>query len=110
LESIGHYFHDTTQKLIAENSFNLVGGSSFGVDLVKYVMRLVPVYWAASDLVSRSWTNVLCMLTDDALLEAGIQLKTKHNPRGTYTPDELYEILTDIYSYVESHCCSIIVV
>jgi len=38
------------------------------------------------------------MHTDDALFEAGIHLKTTHNPRGTYTPDELYEILTDIYS------------
>jgi len=98
LESIGHYFHETSQKLIAENSFTLVGGSSFGVDLIKYVIRLVPVHWAASDLVSRLWTNAFCMFTDDALLEAGIQLKTKDNPRGTYTPDELYEILADIYS------------
>ena len=98
MESIGHYFHETSQKLIAENSFTLVGGSSFGVDLIKYVIRLVPVHWAASDLVSRLWTNAFCMFTDDALLEAGIQLKTKDNPRGTYTPDELYEILADIYS------------
>jgi len=98
LESIGHYFYDTTQELIAQNSFTLVGGSSFGVDLIKYVIRLVPVHWAASDLVSRLWTNAFCMFTDDALLEAGIQLKTKDNPRGTYTPDELYEILADIYS------------
>ena len=75
-----------------------MGGSSFGVDLIKYVIRLVPVHWAASDLVSRLWTNAFCMFTDDALLEAGIQLKTKDNPRGTYTPDELYEILADIYS------------
>ena len=98
MDSIGRYFHDTTQKLIAENSFTLVGGSSFGVDLIKYVIRLVPVYWVASDLVSGLWTNALCMHTDDALFEAGIHLKTTHNPRGTYTPDELYEILTDIYS------------
>ena len=98
MESIGHYFYDTTQELIAQNSFTLVGGSSFGVDLIKYVIRLVPVHWAASDLVSRLWTNALRMFTDDALLEAGIQLKTKHNPRGAYTPGELYEILTDIYS------------
>jgi len=110
LESIGQYFYDTTQKLIAENLFTMVGGSSFGVDLVKYVIRLVPVHWAASDLVSRSWINALCMLTEDALLEAGIQLKTKQNPRGTYTPDELYEILTDIYSYVKSHCSAVPVV
>ena len=98
MESIGHYFYETSQKLIAENSFTLVGGSSFGVDLIKYVIRLVPVHWAASDLVSRLWANAFCMFTDDALLEAGIQLKTKDNPRGTYTPDELYEILADIYS------------
>ncbi|KAL9713581.1 hypothetical protein Ac2012v2_003192 [Leucoagaricus gongylophorus] len=81
MESIGRYFHDTTQKLIAENSFTLVGGMSFGVDVIKNVIRLVPVYWAASDL-------------------AGIQLKTKQNPGGTYTPQELYEILTDIYSFI----------
>jgi len=50
------------------------------------------------------------MLTEDALLEAGIQLKTKQNPRGTYTPDELYEILTDIYSYVRFYCSAVPVV
>ena len=54
MESIGRYFHDTTQELIVENSFTLVGGMSFGVDVIKSVIRLVPVYWAASDLVSIS--------------------------------------------------------
>jgi len=50
------------------------------------------------------------MLKDNGLLEAGIQLETKYNPQGTYTPDELYEILTDIYSYVKSHCSAVPVV
>lgn len=68
MESIGRYFHDTTQKLIAENSFTLVGGMSFGVDVIKNVIRLVPVYWAASDLVSRSWTNTSCTHIDELLL------------------------------------------
>jgi hypothetical protein len=52
LDSIGRYFYETTQKLIAEHSFTLVGGKTFGIDLVKHVLRTVPVFWAASDLVS----------------------------------------------------------
>ena len=50
------------------------------------------------------------MLTDDGLLEARIKLRTKYNPQGTYTPDELYKILTDIYMYVKLHCSVVPVV
>lgn len=81
VESIGRYFYETTQKLMAEHSFTLVGGKSFGIDLIKHVVRTVPVYWAATDL-------------------AGIQLKTKENPGGTYAPQELFDILSDIYSFI----------
>ncbi|KAF9454341.1 linoleate diol synthase [Macrolepiota fuliginosa MF-IS2] len=81
VNSIGRYFYETTQKLILENSFTLVGGNTFGVDLVKHVIRAVPVIWAATDL-------------------AGIQLKTKENPGGVYTPQELFDILSDIYSFI----------
>lgn len=81
VDSIGRYFYETTQKLIVENSFTLVGGNTFGVDIARHVFRTLPVYWAATDL-------------------AGIQLKTKENPGGEYTPQELFEILSDIYNFV----------
>ncbi|EKM81762.1 hypothetical protein AGABI1DRAFT_90139 [Agaricus bisporus var. burnettii JB137-S8] len=81
VDSIGRYFYETTQKLILENSFTFVGGETFGIDLIKYVIREVPVHWAATDV-------------------AGIQLKTKENPCGEYTPTELFDILSDIYSFI----------
>jgi len=33
-------------------------------------------------------------------VQAGFDLKTKEHPRGLYTPEELYQILSDIYSYI----------
>lgn len=52
VDNIGRYFYETTQKLILDHSFTLVGGNTFGVDLIKHVIRAVPVFWAATDLVS----------------------------------------------------------
>jgi linoleate 10R-lipoxygenase len=78
---IGQYFYNKTRELITANSFSLVGGKSRCVDVVRYVLRHVPVHWAATEI-------------------AGIPLKTKQNPHGVYTPEQLFTILGDIYSFV----------
>jgi linoleate 10R-lipoxygenase len=52
VDDIGKYFYETTKKLIVGHSFTLVGGKVAGVDLVKHVLRVVPVLWVATDLVS----------------------------------------------------------
>jgi cytochrome P450 len=78
---ISQYFYESTQKLITANSFAVVGGKKHGVDLVRDVLKALPVYWAATDL-------------------AGIQLKTVEHPDGTYTPLELFDILGEIYSFI----------
>lgn len=52
VDSIGRYFYETTQNLMAENSFALVGKKTYGVDIAKHVLRTVPMHWVASDLVS----------------------------------------------------------
>ena len=52
LEQIGQFFYESTQKLIASQSYTLVGGKISGVDLVREVLRVVPIQWAAVDLVS----------------------------------------------------------
>ena len=52
VDDIGKYFYETTKKLIVEHSFTLVGGKVASVDLVKHVLRVVPVLWVATDLVS----------------------------------------------------------
>ncbi|KAG6813888.1 hypothetical protein H0H92_006295 [Tricholoma furcatifolium] len=81
LDSIGRFFHDTTRQLIASNSYKLVGNKTCGVDVVRDVVKYVPIYWAASEI-------------------AGFTLKTKDTPDGEYTPQELYQILGDIYSFI----------
>jgi hypothetical protein len=81
VEQIGRFFFESTQKLIASQSYTLVGGKISGVDLVREVLRVVPIQWAAVDL-------------------AGIQLKTKDHPHGPYTAAELFNILGDIYSFI----------
>ncbi|KAJ6581524.1 linoleate diol synthase [Mycena capillaripes] len=80
LNKVGAFFRDTTRKLIGTHSFTLVGGKTCVVDIVRDVLKVVPVYWAA-DI-------------------AGIDLKTKENPHGDYTPLELYNMLSDIYSFI----------
>ena len=52
MEEIGKFFYDTTKKFIASESYTLVGGKICGVDLVRQVLRVVPIQWAAIDLVS----------------------------------------------------------
>ncbi|KAF8966303.1 linoleate diol synthase [Flammula alnicola] len=81
LEGIGNYFYESTKKLIVANSFTLVGSKVAGVDIVRQVLKILPVYWVATDL-------------------AGIQLKTKEHPHGVYTAAELSDVLGDIYSFI----------
>jgi linoleate 10R-lipoxygenase len=78
---IAQYFYQKTKEVIAEASFTQVGGKTKGVDIVRDVLRFIPLHWAATEL-------------------AGIQLKTTSHPHGDYTPQELYEIIGEIYSYI----------
>jgi linoleate 10R-lipoxygenase len=81
LQGIGKYFYQSAQKLISANSFKLVGGQYAGIDIVRQVLKVLPVYWVATDL-------------------AGIQLKTTQNPDGEYTASDLYDILGEIYAFI----------
>ncbi|KAG6919504.1 hypothetical protein DXG01_005094 [Tephrocybe rancida] len=81
IDKIGRFFFDTTRKLVDSNSFQLIGKKTRGLDVVRDVLKYVPVYWAANEV-------------------AGFSLKTKENPEGHYTPQELYQILGDIYSFI----------
>jgi cytochrome P450 len=80
LDKTGAYFRDTTRKLMNSQAFTLVGGKTCVVDIVRDVLKVVPLLWAAEI--------------------AGIHLKTKENPHGDYTPLALYSMLSDIYSYI----------
>jgi linoleate 10R-lipoxygenase len=52
VEQIGQYFYESTLKFIAANAYTLVGGKFSAVDVVRDVLRVVPIYWVATELVS----------------------------------------------------------
>ncbi|KAG6334671.1 hypothetical protein ID866_4420 [Astraeus odoratus] len=81
VEKIGEYFYKKTRELIEQNSVALIGTNTCSVNIVRDVLKYVPVYWAASEI-------------------GGITLKTKQNPHGVLAPQELYEMLGDIYQFV----------
>jgi len=97
---IGTFFYEHTLELIKSNSYSLVGKKSYGVDIVRDVLKIVPIIWAASGIVISSPSTSLLSAIADSLVQAGIPLKTKDHPHGHYTPAELYDILGDIYSFV----------
>jgi linoleate 10R-lipoxygenase len=81
---IGTFFYDKTRELVELSSYSLVGKKLKAVDVVRDVLKVVPVLWVASEVV-------------------GIPLKTEAHPQGHYTVSELYNILGDIYSYIFLH-------
>ena len=52
VDEITRFFYEKTKALIAENSYDLVGGKTRALDIVRDVFRVVPIQWVAS-LVSK---------------------------------------------------------
>ena len=50
-EKIAHYFYERTRKLIIAKSFSLSDNGIKYVDIVRDVLRYVPLYWTATELV-----------------------------------------------------------
>ncbi|KAI0091665.1 linoleate diol synthase [Irpex rosettiformis] len=74
------YFYDKTRELIKSQSWTTVGATKNNVDIVRDVLKYVPVYWAA-ELV-------------------GIKLKANASDDGVYTPQELFTILAETYEFL----------
>ncbi|KAH7870565.1 putative linoleate diol synthase [Lentinula edodes] len=74
------FFFEKTQELIKSNSFNLSGSKTRSVNLVRDVLKLVPIHWIA-DL-------------------SGLKIKNSSSDDGDFTATELYGMLGDIYSYI----------
>ncbi|KAJ7704765.1 heme peroxidase [Mycena rosella] len=69
------WYRDSATQLIKERSWKYDGVSGNYVDIVKSVINTTSVHWAADRL-------------------CGLPLKTKDNPNGLYTEQEVYDILT----------------
>ncbi|KAF9512302.1 hypothetical protein BS47DRAFT_1486396 [Hydnum rufescens UP504] len=81
LEVTGKYFYEKTLQLLQEKSFWLNDEVTNFVDIVKDVLRLVPVHWVSTQI-------------------AGLPLKTATEPHGIYYEQQMYQILKDIYSFI----------
>jgi hypothetical protein len=79
--NIGQYFATATRDAIRKTAYTDVAGTTTSVNIVHDVLKYVPLRWAATEL-------------------AGIELKTRNHPQGSYTEDELYDILSGIYSFI----------
>ena len=61
-EKIAQYFYERTCKLIIPKSFTLTDKGIKYVDIVRDVLRYVPLYWTATELVCNS--NFECNIVD----------------------------------------------
>lgn len=80
-KDITDFFYDMTLKLIQTNSYPMIGNNTRAIDVVRDVLKLVPLYWAAEEL-------------------AGINITDLDGTEGDMTPRELFDKLTDIYTYI----------
>ncbi|KAG1795206.1 heme peroxidase [Suillus plorans] len=81
ISAIGTYFNNKTKELIELHSFTLIGSNTRGVNIVRDVLKYVPLHWAATEI-------------------AGIPLKTKQHPHGVYTESQLFDMLGEIYQFI----------
>ncbi|KAG0709341.1 heme peroxidase [Suillus ampliporus] len=81
IAAIGTYFYNKTKELIEQHSFTLIGKKIRGVNIVRDVLKFVPLHWAANEI-------------------AGIPLKTKQNPLGVFTEAQLFDMLAEIYQFI----------
>jgi hypothetical protein len=65
-DKIAHYFYERTRKLILSRSFTVSGKGVKIVDLVRDVLRYVPLHWTATELV--------CDLAHSGVASEGVEM------------------------------------
>ncbi|KAG8842829.1 hypothetical protein FRB96_004714 [Tulasnella sp. 330] len=75
------FYGEMTAQLIKEKSFSLVGQASRSIDIVQDVLNLVPIHWISRHI-------------------AGIPLKTKSNPHGPHTEQEVYQFMEVVFTFI----------
>lgn len=62
-DKIAHYFYERTRKLIVSKSYILADKGLRYVDIVRDVLRYVPLYWTATELVCNLELSIRMYLT-----------------------------------------------
>jgi linoleate 10R-lipoxygenase len=79
LEKYRQWYKEGVAQRIKERSWTYDGVPGRYVDIVKDVINVVSVHWAADRL-------------------CGIELKTKENPHGLFTEQEVYDMFTTLFT------------
>ena len=53
VSAIGTFFYNKTKELIEEHTFSLIGKKTRAVNIVRDVLKFVPLHWAAVEIVRR---------------------------------------------------------
>ncbi|KAI0343269.1 linoleate diol synthase [Trametopsis cervina] len=80
LDKTTKYFYDKTRELMVAQSWTTVGATAKHVDIVRDVLKYVPVHWVAE--------------------VAGLKLKAGESDEGVYTPQQLFKMLAEIYEFL----------
>jgi hypothetical protein len=52
VSKIGTYFYNKTTELIRLHSFSMIAGNTCAVNIVRDVLKFVPLHWVATEIVS----------------------------------------------------------
>ena len=75
------FYKSKTSELIKSQSYQIDGVPGTRVDIVRNVINITSVHWAADYLI-------------------GLPLKTKENPKGMFTEQETYDIFMLLFTCV----------
>ncbi|KAF8337111.1 uncharacterized protein EI90DRAFT_3014047 [Cantharellus anzutake] len=81
LDDHGKWFYDKTIELIGQKKYVVYEKGPTLVDIVKDVLRFVPVHWASYQI-------------------AGLPVNSKFEPRGFLYEQQLYQMLREIHTYI----------
>ena len=95
------YMEKTVNDLIKSKSYTLVGGTKRSVNIVRDVLRFLPVHFVSNQIVSR-FVRFACYRKLKLLLQAGLPLKTDNEPTGFYYEQELLGMLENIHESVSN--------
>ncbi len=95
-DDIKKFFYEKTRELMQRESCQSVGTSVRTVDVVRDVLKVVPIYWACDVVNTSCFRDVACSVL--RARQAGIRLKANADDDGNYTAKELFGVLADIYT------------
>lgn len=70
IEKIGQYFYKKTAELVSVGSYSLINTNTKSVNIVN-VLKLVPIYWAASEIVRLPCSRTVSCTSFLMLLPSG---------------------------------------